>query len=69
MIRVDEFKLVEILVKVMSEGANEAFISDAPTLEDSTIKNYLQEIIKGNLLELDDKECENLRSVVNFCFD
>ena len=69
MIKVDEFKLVEILIKAMSEGANEAFIRDVPILEDSTIKNYLQKIIQGNLLELDDKGCENLLAVVNFCFD
>lgn len=69
MIKVDEFKFVEILIKAMSEGANEAFIRDVPILEDSSIKNYLQEIIQGNLLELDDKDCENLRAVINFCFD
>lgn len=69
MIKVDEFKFVEILIKAMSEGANEAFIRDVPILEDSTIKNYLQKIIQGNLLELDDKGCENLLAVVNFCFD
>lgn len=69
MIKVDEFKFVEILIKAMSERANEAFIRDVPILEDATIKNYLQKIIQGNLLELDDKGCENLRAVVNFCFD
>lgn len=69
MIKVDELKLVEILTGAMAEGANEAFIMDVPILEDSTIKNYLQEIIQGNLLELDDKDCEKLWDVVNFCFD
>ena len=69
MIKVDELKLVEVLTRVMAEGANEAFIRDVPILEDSIIKNYLQEIIQGNLLELDDKYCENLLAVVNFCFD
>lgn len=69
MIEVDELKLVEVLTRVMSEGANEAFIRDVPILEDSTIKNYLQEIIQGNLLELDDKDCEKLWEVIKFCFD
>lgn len=69
MIKVDEFKLVEVLTRVMSDTACEAYIKEVATLNDVTVKKYLQEIIQENLLELDDKDCENLWAVINFCFD
>lgn len=69
MIEVDELKLVEVLTRVMSDTATEAFLKDEAVLNDVVIKNYLQEIIQENLLEIDDKDCDKLLDVVNFCFD
>ena len=68
MIEVDELKLVEVITGAMAEGAREAFSKEA-VLNDTVIKNYFRQIIQENILEIDDKDCENLWNVVNFCFD
>ena len=68
MIKVDELKLVEALTAAMAEGAREAFSKEVVELNDVVIKNYFRQVVQENLLEIDDKDCEKLWDVVNFCF-
>lgn len=69
MIKVDELKLVEVITRMMSEAAYEAFMKEKVTLNDTVMKFCLREIVQENLLELNGKDCDKLWDVINFCFD